>query len=153
MRSFILSDRTVATAATANHAGAQLWNPSSARSLFVTQIAWAKTVGTVDGLGLVRSSARGTPGTSLTVVAQDDADADAAAPSGAILDKSVFTVQPTLVSGTAYMFRWNLPATIGSGFIVPMPDPIRVPPGQGLVLVTLGNVILQPADATFWWRE
>lgn len=153
MRSFAISDRTAATAATANHAGAQLWNASANRSLFVTQISWAKTVGTVDGLGLVKSSARGTPGTSLTAVAQNDVDGDAAPPSGAILDKAAFTVQPTLVSGTAYGFRWNLPATIGSGFILPLPDPIRVAPGTGLVIVTLGNVILQPADVAFFWRE
>lgn len=152
MRSFILGTRTAATAAAANAAGAVLWNPSTNRSLLVTQVAWAKTVGTVDNLGMVKASARGTVTTTLAAAAQNDVDGDSAPTSGATLD-TVWSVAPTLLSATAYMFRWNLPATVGSGFILPMVDPIRIAPGQGLVLLTPPAAILQPADVTFWWRE
>lgn len=145
--------RTTATAATANHAGAALWNASAVKSLFVTQLAWAKTVATVDNVGLVRISARGTPAATITPGTQNDVDADGAPPSGALLDLGAYSVQPTLVSATTYMMRWNLPATIGSGFIMPVPDMIEVPAGQGLLLLTPPAVILQPGDVTFWWRE
>lgn len=151
MRSFSVGGRTVATAATVNHAGAQLWNPSTTKSIFVTQIAWAKTVGTVDNLGLVRSTARGTAGSTVTPTAQNDIDFDTA--PGALLDLAAFTVQPTLSSATAYMFRWNLPATIGAGFVLPLPRPIEIPTVSGLVLLTPPAVILQPGDVSFWWDE
>jgi hypothetical protein len=153
MNSYSVGGRSAATAATANHAGATLWNASAVRGIFVTQIAWSKTVATVDNLGLVRVSARGTAGSTVTPAIQNDYDSDAAPASGALLDLAAYTVQPTLVSATAYMFRWNLPATIGSGFILPLPDVLRIPAGQGLCLVTPPAVILQPGDVTFWWRE
>jgi hypothetical protein len=153
MRGFSIGGRTVATAATANHAAAELWNPSATKGIYVTQIAWSKTVATADNIGIVRSSARGTARSTVTPAQQNDADYQAAPPSGAVLDLSVFSVQPTLISATAFMFRWNLPAAIGSGFILPLPDPIFVPAGTGLVILTPAAVILQPADVTYFWRE
>lgn len=153
MRSYMAGNRTTATAATANVAGAALWNPSTVKSLFVTAISWSKLAAVVDNLGLVRISARGTPALTVTAVAQNDVDADATPPSGALLDAGAYSVQPTLVSATAYMFRWNLPATIGAGFMLPFPRCIRIPAGQGLCLVTPPAVILQPADVSFFWDE
>ncbi len=153
MRGFTVGGRTVATAATANHSAAELWNASAVKGIYVTQISWAKTVATADNLAIVRSTARGTAGSTVTPVQQNDSDYQAAPPSGALLDLSVFSVQPTLVSTAAYMFRWNLPAAVGSGFILPLPDAIFVPAGTGLVILTPAAVILQPADVTFFWRE
>lgn len=152
MRSYMLGTRSAATAVAANAVGAVLWNPSTNRSLFVTQVSWAKTVGTVDNLGMVKTSARGTQTTSLAAAAQNDVDGDSIPVSGAAID-TAWSVAPTILSATAYMFRWNLPATVGAGFILPMVDPIRIAPGQGLALLTPPAVILQPADVSFWWRE
>lgn len=152
-RPFSVGGRSAATAATANHAGAQLWNASTSKSVFVTQIAWSKTVATADNLGIVRSSARGTAGSTVTPAQQNDYAYDAAPQSGVLLDLAAFSVQPTLISSTAYMFRWHLPAAVGAGFILPLPGPIEVPAGTGLVLVTPPAVILQPADVSFFWTE
>ena len=153
MRTFSIAGRSVATAATANVAGAQLWNASSTKSIFVTQIAWSKTVATADFVALVRSSARGTAGSTVTPAQQSDNDYVGAPPSGALLDLSTFSAQPTLISATSYMFRWSLPAAIGSGFILPFPDLLTIPAGTGLVIVTPPATIQQPADVTFWWKE
>jgi hypothetical protein len=151
MASYSVGGRSAATAATANHAGAQLWNPDSVRSLWVTQISWAKTVATADNLGLVRSTARGTPGSTVTPTVQNDDEFEEVDAVGALLDLAAFSAQPTLSSATAYKFRWHLPAAIGSGFVLPLPNRIRVRPGNGLVLVTPPATILQPADVTFWF--
>lgn len=153
MRGFSVGGRTVLTAATANHAGATLWNPSTSKSLYVTQLSWAKTAAVADNIGIVRSTARGTAGSSVATAQQNDFDFDAAPPSGAVLDLAVYPVQPTLASATAYMIRWNLPAAIGSGVIMPFPDQIEIPAGTGLTIVTPPAVALQAADVTFWWRE
>ena len=153
MHGFSIGGRSAATAATANHVGAALWNPATARSLWVTQIGWSKTVATADQVGIVRISARGTAGSSITSGIQSDAEGAVAPRSGAILDLAAYSVQPTLVSATVYQFRWSLPASIGSGFLLPLPDVWEVPAGQGLALLTPPATVLQPADVSFFWRE
>jgi hypothetical protein len=153
LRSFSVGGRSAATAATANHAGAVLWNASSTRTLHVTQISWAKTVATADNIGIVRASARGTAGSTVTPAQQNDYTYDAAPPSGALLDLAAYSVQPTLISSTAYLWRFHLPAAVGAGFLLPFPDPISVPPGQGLVILTPPATVLQPADVGFFWME
>lgn len=152
-RLFSVGGRSTATAATVNHAGAQLWNASASKSLYVSQIGWSKTVGTADAVAMVRTTARGTAGSTVTPVQQNDASYDAAPSSGALLDLAAFTVQPTIVSTAAPMLRWMLPAAVGSGFILPIPGQIEVPAGTGLALITPVATILQPSDVTFWWQE
>ncbi len=151
MRQFSGAVRSTATAATINVAGAQLWNPGT-RSIWLTQIGWAKTVATVDNIALLRSSARGTV-TSLAAVQSNDNEYQSAPFSTAGMDITP-TVQPTYVSATAYLFRFNLGAAVGAGFIWNVPrDGIEIPPGAGLAVVTPVAVVLQPADCIFVWNE
>lgn len=152
-REYSVGGRTAATAATANHCGAALWNASSTRWLFITQISWAKTVATADNVGFVRISTRGTAGSTVTPAQQNDYTYDGAPPTGALLDLAAYSVQPTIISSTAYIWRWHLPAAVGAGFILPLPAPIGVPPGAGLAIVTPPATVLQPADVGFWWYE
>lgn len=152
-RPFSVAGRSAATTATANHCGGALWNPSATKSIFVTQLSGSKTVATVDNIGLVRISARGTAGSTVTPVAQNDYSFDAVPPSGALLDLGAYTAQPTIVAAGAYIWKWNTPAAIGSGFILPFPKPLEIPAGAGLAIVTPPAVILQPYDYTFWWEE
>lgn len=152
-REYSVGGRSAATAATANHVGAALWNASSTRALWVTQISWAKTVATADNIALARISARGTAGSTVTPVQQNDATYDAAPPTGALLDLAAYSAQPTVISTAAYMWRWHMPAAIGAGFILPWPGALLVPPGAGLALLTPPATVLQPADVTFWWYE
>ena len=148
----MLGGRTAATAATANVAGCALWNPHASIRLRVYEIWWCKTVATVDNLALVRISARGTATSSITAVQANETDYAGAPTSGAILDVT-YSAQPTIISSTAPLMRWNLPAAVGSGAIWSFPEEIEIPAGQGLAIITPPAVILQPADVTFRWAE
>ncbi len=148
-----VAGRSAATAATANHVAACLWNPHATIRLRVYEIAWCKTVATVDGLMLVRTTTRGTPASTVTPVMQNETDYAAAPVSGALLDLGAYSAQPTIVSTAAALWRWNLPAAIGSGFIQSFPEEMEIPPGNGLAVITPAATILQPADISFAWAE
>ena len=151
MRQFSSAVRTSATAATANIAGAGLWNPGT-RAIWLNQISWFKTVATADNIAVLRNSARGTA-TNLAAVQSNDHDYMGAPFSTAGVDVA-YTVQPTLVSATAYLFRAHMGAAVGAGFIWNVPGlGIEIPPGAGIVLVTPPATVLQPADCTFVWTE
>lgn len=144
--------RTVATAATANHVGAQLWNPSSSASIYVYEIHWVKTVATVDNLSIQRSSTRGaTPTATVTPDADNEFEGGTTSPTATVLELATFGTQPTLA--TPALLRWNLPAAIGAGLMWVFSTPIRVRPGTGLCVATPVAVILQPADVAFVWEE
>lgn len=154
MKRFSIAGRTSISAATINTPVVGLWNPSTTRPLWLTAIGWAKTVGTVDNFAILRTSTRGTPASTLTPVQANDEDNEAAPITGALLDLGAYSVAPTLVSATVYPFRWNLPATVGAGFILPMQgDGMKIGPASGLVILTPVAVALQPADVTFFWSE
>lgn len=153
MAQFSVGGRTAASAATANHVGAQFWNPSSSRSVYVTAVSWFQTVATVSNPAIQRSSARGaTPTTTVTPDIDNNWDRDVAPASAAVLELATFSSQPTLAGPD--LFKANLPAAIGSGFLVPFTGRgIKVPAGTGLCVYTPVAVILQPADCTFFWEE
>lgn len=150
---YTIAGRSAATLATATHAAAALWNPSAAGiRLFVKEIAWAKTVATADNFGLIRITARGTPGSTVTPSATSDYElGPVTPPSGALLDLAAYSVQPTL-NGTNYLRRDNLPASIGAKFTWFFDD-LEVGAGTGIAIVTPAAVILQPGDVTFVWEE
>lgn len=156
----MISARTAATAATANHVLAQLWNPSTAYRMTVYEV-WicANTAPTAgSALYLVRSSARGTAGSSITSTIDDDSELVLAPPSGAILDLAAFSVQPTLSpaagTNTAGMFAtWSFAAVVGSGIIAPFPRGIVIPPGKGLCIAQKTAVIFPVSDVGFVWEE
>lgn len=139
--------RSAATAATADHAAAAIWNPHASISLFVKEIAVVKTVATADNHGLIRTTTRGTAGSTVTPDADNDDNRRGTNGPGALLDLAAFTVQPTLQ--TPYLARSNLAAAIGAGFIWVFDESgIEVPAGTGLAIVTPPAVILQPSDIT-----
>jgi hypothetical protein len=156
----MISGRSAATAGTANHVLAQLWNPSSAVRMIVYEV-WlcanaAPTAGTA--LYLVRSSARGTAGSSITSTIDNDNERLLIPPSGAILDFAAFSVQPTLSpaagTNTAGMFAtWDFAAVVGSGIIAPFPRGIIIPAGFGLCLAQKTGVIFPVSDIGFVWEE
>lgn len=144
-----VSGRTVATAATANHVAAQIWNPHATLRITVTEMHCAITTAGLANLGLARSTARGTAGSTITPAIQNEAGREVAPPSGLLLDLAAFTVQPTLDSSTLYLDRWNLPAAIGAGVILPFVPGLVIPPGAGLCLLTPPAVIFPASDVTF----
>jgi len=152
MPRYAVGGRSAATAATANHAAAALWNPSATKAIKVREIWVFKTVATADNHALQRITARGTAGSTVTPDSSTCMDYPRIAPqSGALLDLAAYTTQPTLTG--VILARANLPAAIGSGFIWVFAEPIVVPPGEGLAIITPVAVILQPSDFTFVWDE
>ncbi len=145
--------RSLATAATANHVGAQFWNPSTTIPVFVTAISLAQTAAVVSNPALKRSTARGaTPTATTTPTIASDYERALSPPSAAVLETATFGTQPTLEG--VPLFVWNNPAAIASGYIIPFETKdmqgITVNPGAGLCIYTPVAVILQPMDVTFW---
>jgi len=152
MPRYAVGGRSAATAATIGHAAAALWNPSTTKKIKIREIWAFKTVATVDYHALRRISARGTPGSTVTPGQGNCFEQPRIAPqSGALLDLAAYTVQPTLVGEN--LARANLPAAIGAGFIWVFAEPIEIPPGEGLAIITPVATILQPSDFTFVWDE
>lgn len=155
MRFFECAGRSLATAATADHCAAQLWNPDSTRSLWVVEIHIQKTVATADHHMISRSTARGaTPTATVTPDASNDYEAEITPDTGAVLELGTFGTQPTL--GTPPLRRGNLPAAIGAAnqFVFPGRG-IRIPAGNahGLCVATPVATVLQPIDVTFVFGE
>lgn len=148
-----IAGRTAATAATANHAAAGIWNPHATDRIQLVGIDVVLTTAGLANLGVLRNTARGTAGSTVTPAIQSDFERGIAPPSGYLLDLATYTVQPTLDSATAYIWRWNLPAAIGAGIAYRFPRSIRIPPGAGIVLVTPVAVIFPASDVTFWIED
>jgi hypothetical protein len=121
--------------------------------VWVTAISWFQTAATVSNPAVQRSSARGaTPTATVTPDIDNDWSRAVAPPSTAVLELATFGTQPTLAGPD--LFKANLPAAIGSGFIIPFAGRgILVPPGTGLCVYTPVAVILQPADVTYFCEE
>lgn len=151
-----IGGRGLATAATANHCLAQLWNPSSTVPVYVTGFSYAVTAAAVGNLAIQRSSARGaTPTSTVTPTIASDYERKIIPPSVAVLELATFGTQPTL-DGVP-LFKWNNPAAIGSGAIVPFETKdipgIKILPGAGLCIATPVAVVHPVADVTFFLME
>lgn len=152
MHGYRVRGRTAATAATAGHAIAALWNPHATKRIRVVEFGLFKTGAgaAADALELRRSTTRGTPGSTVTPAIQQDDDRDLAPPSGALLDLAAFTVQPTLEAGG--LFGWVAANVAGSGLLYPT-GAIVLPPGAGLVIVQIAATAWPASDVSFRWEE
>jgi hypothetical protein len=157
MAIYTVSGITVATAATAEHAVAELWNPHSTKSIFIRAIELGITAATAANPGIRRSSAKGTAGSTVTVAREHDMDYGAAPDTGTTLELSAFSVQPTLIgtsSATSSLFRWPFAAAIGAGFMQRWSDPgMTVPPGAGVCVVTSTAIAFPISFVTFEFRD
>lgn len=148
------SGPTGATAASADQAIAGLWNPSTAKRIFVHEIHFFDTSATgLDQPLLRRSTARGTASVTYTPGISADFDRMLAPESGALLDLD-FSAEPTF-EGTASrgIFAGVVAAAIGSGFQWIFDRPIAIPEGNGLHLVTGSAVAATVGEVTFIWEE
>lgn len=146
MAHYVVGGRTAATAATARVVAAAIWNPSSSKRLHVWAVGVASTTAGVSNLGLARTTARGTASTTVTPDIDNEVERVAAPPSGFLLDLA-FSGQPTVDASDLH--RWNLPAAVGAGVILPFRKPIEVAAGAGLALITPTAVVLPVSDVFF----
>lgn len=152
MRGYRVRGRTAATAATAAHAIAAIWNAHATKRICVLEFGIFKTgAGTAaDAIELRRTTTRGTAGSTVTpAIAQAD-DRDVAPPSGPTLDLAAFTVQPTLEAGG--LFGWTAAAVAASGIVYPTGG-IVIPPGAGLAIVQVAATAWPVSDVSFRWTE
>lgn len=155
MAEYSARGRTVATGAVADNGVAQLWNPHATQRINVHEIGLvaAAAPGAGAGFYLRRSTARGTPGSTVTPGIQHDYGRGVAPPSGALLDLAAFTAQPTMEVGG--LMGWVLAAVAASGIVYQSArgEPIVIPPGAGLVLATSAAVAIPASDVWFAWQE
>jgi hypothetical protein len=137
MQDYVCEGTTAATAATAENAIAQVWNPSAVKPIWINELHVVKTTaGAGDMPYLRRTSARGTVTVSTAADITHHFDHELAPVSGFTLD-TTFSAQPTFL-GTAQkgLMSALIAAAIGSAWIWVFRQPIRVKPGQGLCITT-----------------
>lgn len=148
---FRCGGRTVATAATAGHAAATLWNPSSAVEMYLREFHFVNTTAASANLVIRRSTTRGTAGSTVTPDIDNEVDRAATSPAGALLDLATYSVQPTL--DTSELDRWMTAAVIGAGKIWTFPKRVLIPPGQGITIATPVATAIAASDVTAVWDE
>jgi hypothetical protein len=146
-RRHYVGGRSAATAATIGHAAANLWNPAAAARVHVSEVAVCITTAGATNIAIRRSTVRGTAGSTVTPDLDNAIERDVVNGAGVLLDLAAFTGQPTVDASDLY--RWNLPAAAGAGVMIVFPEPIAVPPGTGLALVTPTAVAFPASDFTF----
>lgn len=140
-----------ATAATADHAIWEIWNPSSTRAIALLEVSAvfrAAAPAASVGFHLRRSSAKGTAGSTVTPAAVHERSGLAAPGSAFTIELAAFTGQPTLTSGNLSPV-WGFSAVIQAGMIYPIPRGIVIPPGQGLCATNLGAIVTAVAEWGF----
>jgi hypothetical protein len=140
---------TAATAATADHAIAAVWNPSGTKRITLLEIAIfaAAAPGAGAGFYLRRMSARGTAGSTVTPIASNAYANDATPDSGWVLDLATYSVQPTLVALPGLGYGFVFAAVQASGIIIPCRG-IVIPPGAGVALVNRAGIIVPASEVS-----
>jgi hypothetical protein len=152
---YTVRGRTAATAATADHAIAALWNPHTTQRIKVVSFAIFKQggAGTAgDAIRLRRITARGTAGSTVTPGIAQHSTRGIAPPSGAVLDLAAYTTQPTLDT-VDLGIGWVAPAVQGAGLVYPIPGGIEIPPGAGLAIIQVAATAWPASEITFSWLE
>lgn len=153
-RQFSVSGRSGATGAAANECLCNLWNPDTARSLWVQEFSWSASgnAATTESLVFCRTSTLGTPATTITPDLDNDYEREISADTAATLRLANFTTEPVVVLPA--LFQLTSPVT-GLHALTWMfrGRGLRVPPGTGLALVTLTAVSQPAADITFRFVE
>lgn len=147
-----LAGRSGATAATAGHAAAELWNPHATQRITLREFWICATTAPAAGAGVAlrRTTARGTAGSTLTPVLANDTHRGSVSASVSVLDFAVFSAQPTLET-SPNLWQWTFAAAAASG--VSGPIEIDIPPGTGLAWVNIAAVIFPVSDFCVAWTE
>lgn len=149
---YMVAARSGATAATADHVVACLWNPHATKSIYVFMVMWGMSNATSNTTyHLRRATARGTPGTTVTPGIDNDFDHTAAPISGALLDLAAYLVQPTIDATKTLRGLVNKLAGGGMRFFF-MGKSRRIPAGEGLAIAQ-NAATASVLDVTFWWEE
>lgn len=149
--------RSAATGGAANEAIAQLWNPHATQIIRLVGYTLESQVAPAAAgfiTHLRRTTARGTPGSTVTPDISNDSKRGAAPVSGALLDLAAFSVQPTY-DGTTSWDPFYFTVTNPTGFVSRRSGPAGwyIPPGSGIAVSTPGAIVGNAFEVTFVWVE
>lgn len=146
MITYSVSGRSAAPSASGDPY-AVLWNASTAKTIYVVRIS-VNTIGTADpNIALQRTSTRGTPGSTITPVIDNDYAGAVGPVSAAVLDLADFTALPTF-QGPRFA-KANLQDS-GGGHEYRF-DRFAVPQSTGLMIEVVSG--LSDVAVTFEWLE
>lgn len=147
MSIYTVNGTTAASAATDQHAIIQVWNPHATRIITLLELGIVAFAAPGAGAGFIirRSSARGTPGSTVTPNAEHDTQRRAVPGSGFLVDLAAFSAQPTLVAGDLGP-AWVFAAVAASGIVIPIPRGIGIPPSTGLVVVNRAAIAFPTSE-------
>ena len=152
---YTVRGRSAATAATADHALASMWNGHSTQRIKIVSFAVFKQGGAGaagDSIRFRRITGRGTAGSTVSPGIQNHSTRVVAPVSGVVLDLAAYSVQPTLDS-LDLGFGWTAPAVQGSGIVYPIPGGIEIGPGAGLTIIQVAATAWPASEITFSWAE
>lgn len=153
MSIFSVRGFTAATAATADHCLAELWNPDANKSIRVLEMGVFKAgAGAAnDSIYVCRTTAEGTEGSNVAPDADNAWEGDDTPASAAVLNLAAFSVQPT--RATPPMFGWVAAAVAAGGFVWPTPRGIRIGPGTGIAICQRAATAWPTSEVYFVWEE
>ena len=157
MATYSVTGRTAATAATADHAIAELWNPDASKAIVVYEAGLHVTI---EGAGVIRpyitrATAQGTAGSTVTPDGDNCWGGDAEVPpSGAVLSLAAFSVQPTL-STPAHQgaVLTNVTGNTGMGHTFLLSRGFTLRAGTGLAICQSSANATPASDVYFVWDE
>lgn len=155
MAQFSVRGLSAATAGTAEHCVADLWYPTGRTVRVRVFEVWVFKTGTTGVRHkLVRTTARGTVGSTVTPDADNAWDTQDVPNSGVLLDLAAFSVQPTFASPMNMGLHMN-PATgsEGSGWVWILAKGLVIPPNSGLAIVQDTAAITPISEVTYIWGE
>ena len=152
MARYMVGGRGVVTSTTQYDPEAVLWNASTVKDLYLTEVGWSSSAATTANIALIRTTTRGTPGSTVTPDIDNDRDRLLAPASGALLDLGAFTGTLPTTAGPS-MGLALLPNVAGSQFVAVFRPPIRIPAGTGLAMATSQAAALGAGDVFFVWDE
>jgi len=146
---------SAATAATSGHAIYGFWHPAGAHRVRILEMGCGRgAITNQRGPVVLRSSARGTPGSTVTPDADNAWNNQVVPPSGALLDLAAYTVQPTLASPPLQGHVVSIvTGSIGVMNVFIFPDGLTVPPGSGVVLQHLAAAVWGASECYVVWEE
>jgi len=137
--------QSASSGAVIDNVAALIWNPHATVRVQLREIHIANSVATVAHIGVKRTTTRGaTPAASFTAAIANADQRDIVDPAGIALEVAGFGTQPA-VEGS-YIERWAIPAAIGAGVMFVFADPLTIPAGTGLAIVSAAALLTPIMD-------
>jgi hypothetical protein len=140
--------------AATNEAMCQLWNNSSTKRIRLLEFALWRA-GTVYSRQLIcRTTARGTPGSTVTPTANNAWSGEDVPVGDTLLDLSNFSVEPTIALPPLFYFSMNTgTGTEGMGFVWANPKGIWIKPGTGVAIIGPLAAVSSSIETYWVWDE